>query len=495
MLYKAEECLRRAESTRDAAERQESISESLRLFSRAAGSAATAVLARLPDSSRRYRALQDVRGTIELPLRVASELDPDDKAGDYVRDGRIPGDPRIGFLEQRQECYQLVVEALGGADEELNKAVANGTRKYCHRAQLKPANNAVRNRDEAYGLALQSDDELFHFYLYDWISVLDRADQLLDMETPFIERYLQQTTSNVRGRRDLLWKYYARREEYLLAAKALSDLAMRPGDMTLEERVYYLAQALTNAKSGVSVGSEDVEFTTGLQEHMDVAQVQLEVVHAVQSHPEMSPVEKVEPLEQLNGELLTLDDLYLHFARPLRLFEAILLILKTSDTRVEDVTHAVWEQLLNTRATASSDAAAELVTTLCRKFYPSEGAPMDIVVPLVYTWAAERSDAETAPAGWVTRALMAGGVGVRETWDVSTALHDEAGEPAAREFYAEQAADAVRSWLETGEGLPAAEVENFASHYALSAGEGGVNARRAETKKTMLAAKAAAGRF
>lgn len=325
--------------------------------------------------------------------------------------------------------------------------------------------------------------------------MLDRADQLLDMETPFIERYLQQTTSNVPGRRDLLWKYYARREEYLPAAKSLSDLSTRPGDMTLEERVYYLAQALTNAKSGASLGSEDVEFTTGLQERIDVAQVQLVVVHAVQGHPDMSPAEKIEPLEQLNAQLLTLDDLYLHFARPLRLFESILLILKTSDTRVEDVTQAVWDQLLNTRASASPASAAELITDLCRKFYPSEGAPPDIVLPLVYTWAAERYDAETAPAGWVTRALLSGGVGLRETWDVSVALHEEAGEPADREFYAEQAAAAAREWLETGEGLPAAEVENFASNYALRAGEGGIDSRRAETRKTMLAAKAAASRF
>lgn len=81
---------------------------------------------RLPDATRRYRALNDVRGTIELPLRVATELDPDDKAGDYVRDGRNAGDPRVGFLEERQECYKLVVEVLGSYDEALDKATAAG---------------------------------------------------------------------------------------------------------------------------------------------------------------------------------------------------------------------------------------------------------------------------------------------------------------------------------------------------------------------------------
>lgn len=129
VLYKAEESLRRAESTRDANERAEQLAESLRLFERAAISAPAAVFPRLQDATSRYRALKDVRGAIELPLRVATEIDPDDKAGDYVRDGRQPGDPRGAFLEQRQECYQLVVEALGNYDEELNRAVASNSRE------------------------------------------------------------------------------------------------------------------------------------------------------------------------------------------------------------------------------------------------------------------------------------------------------------------------------------------------------------------------------
>lgn len=170
VLYKAEESLRRAESTRDANERAENLAESLRLFSRASSSAAQSVFTRLPDATRRYRALKDVRGTIELPLRVATEIDPDDKAGDYVRDGRNPGDPRAAFFEQRQECYLLVVTALGSYDEELDNAVAANR-----------PDGAVRIRDEAYGLAIASDDELFHYYLYDWTIMLNRADQLLEV--------------------------------------------------------------------------------------------------------------------------------------------------------------------------------------------------------------------------------------------------------------------------------------------------------------------------
>lgn len=299
------------------------------------------------------------------------------------------------------------------------------------------------------------------------------------------------------GRRDLLWKYYARREEYLPAAKALADMASRPSDMTLQERVYYLAQALTNAKSAASLGSEDVEFTTGLQERIDVAHVQLEVVRAVEGHPEMSPAEKAGPLEALNADLLSLDDLYQHFARPLRLYEPILLILRTSDTRVEDVCAAVWLELLKQReADVPLDASAsELVTDLCRKFYPSEGAPADIVLPIVYGFAADH--ASSSEAGWATRALLAGGVPLREAWDAVLALHDEATD--AREFYAEEAAAAMQRWLDArgarDEALPAAEVEQFASKYILRTQGQSVDARRAETRKVMQQAKAAAARY
>lgn len=483
VLYKAEEALRRAESTRDIAERQESLAESLRLFERAAASAPASVFPRLQDVTGRYRALIDVRGTIELPLRVATEIDADDKAGDYVRDGRQPGDPRKAFLEQRQECYQLVVEALASYDDQLNKVLAAN----------KPTVDAIRVRDEAYALAIASDDELFHFYLYDWTVALGRPDQLLEFDTPFIERYLQLTSSNVPERRDLLWKYYSRREEYLQAAKALADLATRLGDMGLNERVYYLAQAVTNAKSAASLGSEDVEFTTGLQERIDVAQVQLEVVRAVESHTDMSPAEKIAPLDALNAELLGLDDLYQNYARPLRLYEPILLILKTADTRVEDVCVAVWQQLIRARAQeVPIDAAVgELVTDLCQKFYPSEGAPADLILPLVYNEAAPLRD-ETA-AGWATRALLAGGVGLRDLWDVVVALHDEAAD--AREYYAEEAAAVLAQWLKTRDGLPPADVEQFASAYVLRTNGATLDARRGETRKTMQEAKAVAGRF
>lgn len=78
--------------------------------------------------------------------------------------------------------------------------------------------------------------------------------------------------------------------------------------MPLNDRMYYLAQALTSAKSAASLGVEDVEFTSSLQERIDVAQVQSEVGRGIASHKEMTPTEKNDSLLQLDSRLLGLDD-------------------------------------------------------------------------------------------------------------------------------------------------------------------------------------------
>lgn len=466
VLYKAQEALQRAEKTRDPLERSEQLAESLRLFGRATDSAPRSVYPQLPEITSRYRALKDIRGAIELPLRVATEIDPNDKAGDYIRDGRHKDDPRGQLFAEREKCYALVAEALGEYDAGLSAAVASD----------RPG-AAATVRDEAYALAIESDDELWHFYLYDWIVEMGRPEQLLEFATPFIETYLRQTFSTVPERRDLLWKFYARREEYLKAAKALQELAMSPDQsLSLEERVYYLAQALTNAQSAACVGSEDVEFLTALQERVDVAQVQLEVVRSIEAHRGMTEAEKQGPLDALDAGLLTLDELYNNFAAPLRLFEAILLILKTADTRVETVCSAVWLELLRSRED-SVPALAEYLTDLLQRFYPSEAAPLDIVLPLVYGLASELK----GEPGWATRALLAGGVGAREVWDAIVALSEETDD---REFYAQEAAVVLDKWVKGEVNLPPAEVEQFTTSFLLR-----FPGAADETRKTLQKAK------
>lgn len=77
--------------------------------------------------------------------------------------------------------------------------------------------------------------------------------------------------------------------------------------MALHDRSYYLAQALASAKSAASMGADDVDFISNVQERMDVAMVQMEVARAVEGHADMTREEKDQEGRRLSTELLGLD--------------------------------------------------------------------------------------------------------------------------------------------------------------------------------------------
>jgi nuclear pore complex protein Nup155 len=89
------------------------------------------------------------------------------------------------------ECYACVIEALGLFDEALDRATAGGNRKWCSELQVQDllltivAGATIQRRDEAYALAIASDDELFHFYLYDWHVARHLSEQLLEVHLPW----------------------------------------------------------------------------------------------------------------------------------------------------------------------------------------------------------------------------------------------------------------------------------------------------------------------
>ena len=155
-----------------------------RLFSRAG----SAIFPRIGEITKRMRALQYAPGAIELGLSCAASLDPQDRALDYVHDGRHPQDARKEFYEQRMECYACVIETLASYDESLNKVINEGGMGESHKTfLLRPSlttcevDAAEAKRDDAYSLAINSDDELFHFYLYDWQVATNRQEQLLEV--------------------------------------------------------------------------------------------------------------------------------------------------------------------------------------------------------------------------------------------------------------------------------------------------------------------------
>lgn len=79
--------------------------------------------------------------------------------------------------------------------------------------------------------------------------------------------------------------------------------------MSLNERTFYLAQALAAAKSASThTGESDIEFTSGLVERCEVAQVQMEVLRTLEREVGVSEEEKKGVVWRLNRELLELDE-------------------------------------------------------------------------------------------------------------------------------------------------------------------------------------------
>nr|ODO01102.1 hypothetical protein L204_01827 [Cryptococcus depauperatus CBS 7855] len=417
--YKAEEHMRLAETCRDASEKRKMLIESLRLL-RTAGSIP---ISRLQEVCHRYSVLDYNIGAIQLALYTAKNVDPNNKAVDFVHEGKHPADPRKALFDMRNECYQEVIKALKAADDQLDSAVSDGD-----------VTGATQTRNEIYTLAVNSDDELFHYYLYDWHVQRGLQEQLLQFDTPYIENYLKLNTNNNEDRRDLLWKFFVRRQWYQPATEALYKLAVRPSPMALHDRLYYLAQALTCAQSASSLGSDNLDYTPRLQEQMDVAQLQMEIIHAIEARSEISTKDKSEILETLDNWLLPLDELYQNYACPLRLYESILSILKTSDTRLDHVCEAVWKELLeDAYRKGGAVGVGEAVRRLGNKYIPSEAAPLDIIVPLVYEEAVRCPQ----PAGWASMALLDTSISLRDLWEIVSKLYENS-DDSKREFFAEQ---------------------------------------------------------
>ncbi len=79
---------------------------------------------------------------------------------------------------------------------------------------------------------LESGDELCHVALYDWMLEKNMAEKLLEVESPYMESYLQSRAADgghlTERLLDLLWQFYEKQNRYDQAARLLLNLAEQP---------------------------------------------------------------------------------------------------------------------------------------------------------------------------------------------------------------------------------------------------------------------------
>ncbi|KAG9017194.1 hypothetical protein FRB90_001413 [Tulasnella sp. 427] len=470
MLHKAQEQIRRAKEAAPGPERLNALDQSLKLFERGTKNMA---IERLQSICKDYQDLHYAWGLVVLPLKCAEDWDVDERGAAYFNAGSPPNDPRADDLAKRNACYQCIIDSLKGFADASNAAVA--------------ANESTKAADldtvfqRALTIALRSQDFVFHAYLYDWVISKDDGSELIEMSSPFVEQYLTHQPLT-RQKMELLWQFYVQQGRYMDAAKTLALLAesMNFG-LKLDERVEYLSRAISNAKSTSMDGSRrhdsDAEFLSDLQDKLDVASVQLEILPRVyRVVPDSS---KSPQVLDLATRLMTISELYSDYADPLGLEDMKLLILHTSEHNDMSLVTSIWRSILD-QDKDHGDSFVVLgarVAELGRRFYPSEIAyPLEILSEMLETYTLERK--EEAPTAWALRVLVEGGVPHEIVLDYFDHIKDSGvppyQDPVAIHHVLNDITTFVQEWLDEAlrpgsrfakAAFPAGKVEDLVSRY------------------------------
>ncbi|KAK0464897.1 nucleoporin [Desarmillaria tabescens] len=417
MLYKAKENIRKAVETKNPAEKDNWLSESLRLYIKGVR---ILDLHKLREICGDFQQLTYAKGAVDLPLVCANVFDAENIGLEYWAAGMPANDMRKEFYERRLHCYELVLDSLN---------VFEGSSQ--------TANSLSRDdqdtvRSHAYEYAFASQDEMFHSTLYDWLIDRGLADDLLEIRPTFLESHLRREPATVK-KYQLLWQYYVKDGQPLRAAEVLSALAESTDfDLHLTDRLECLTLAAGNAKSHpVSSGGRHetaIAFLTDLEERLDVAQVQLDLYNYL--YPHITDAEEVgNRIKQLDQRLFTISELYQDYAIPFDLADFKLLCIHVSEHRDEGIVRPIWTQIFDEIIQEAEDENTQAdrimakVVKLGRRFFPSESAfPLRLMADLLVRFSLERKG--VLPYGWAPRVLVQCGVPFVEIWEILNGMYE-----------------------------------------------------------------------
>ncbi|KIY50546.1 nucleoporin-domain-containing protein [Fistulina hepatica ATCC 64428] len=458
MLYKAKENIRRAAETKNRIEKNNWLSESLRLFAKGAK---TIEFEKLREIIGEYQALDFAKGegnawwyltyllirfdvgAIELPLICAKAYDSDNAGLDFWLSGQtmVTSDYRGEMYVNRRRCYDLVLDSLEYFE-----------RKTVEAGQDTPSPEELSGvRDQAYSLAFSSDDEMFHSTLYDKLIERNMADDLLEMRPPFLEAHLKRDPPTVQ-KYDLLWQFYVKSGQSLRAAEVLAALAESPNfALDLHARLEFLTLAVGNAKSHPvsDFGRQEtaIAFLTDLEDKLDVAQVQIEIYNILT--PIIHEYNAPEPLavfETLSVRLMSVSELYNRVAVPFGFPNIQLMCLNCASDRDDHLVEAIWSRIIaevvertEGGALTIGDQLSARIIPLGQKFYSSpyifplgESALCQcfklpfflhkIAHQLMVQFCLDHKG--EIPSGWAPRLFVQCGVPYSPIWDVFHVMYD-----------------------------------------------------------------------
>lgn len=351
---KANELLQKSRQQLGGAERERALRESLQLYRLISHQVD------LPLVCSQYRHVRFYEGVLELSLAAAERLDPQGLGLHFYKNGEPSEDAqgRHAYME-RLECYRCVTDML----QELvqaSRAPVQSPSVPSHPGPpaappdtnpLPSTEQAAQHYEQMLRLAQRCTDELFHISLYEWLVAAGLPDKLLELSSPYLQPYLVRMSSLQQDKLtylDLLWRFHQKSGAFGAAARVLARLSdMSSTEVTLQQRMEYLARAILSAKSSPTVPphAADGEFLHELEEKMEVARIQLQIQKTLGksygSYPGIA-----EALGQLDSQLMDVTKLYGDFADPYHLSECKLAILHCASHADTTLVQTLWRDIV-----------------------------------------------------------------------------------------------------------------------------------------------------
>uniref|UniRef100_A0A3B3CZA3 Nuclear pore complex protein Nup155 n=1 Tax=Oryzias melastigma TaxID=30732 RepID=A0A3B3CZA3_ORYME len=313
---KANEMLQSSKQIQNKLEKERTLRESLQRYQQISQHTDLALVC------SQYRQVRFYEGVLELCLTAADKKDPQRLGPHFYKNGE-PEEDRVGqqAFQERLICYKCITDTM---QELVNQSKAAPQSPSVPKQPGPPVmtsdpnmlsnEEATAHFEHMLGLAQRSQDELFHIALYNWLIQADLTDKLLEVNSPYLEEHLmhmiKQDQSKVHNM-DLLWRYYEKNRNFGKAAHVLARLAdMHSTEISLKQRLEYIARAILSAKSSSSISAHasDGEFLHELEEKMELVRIQVQIqetlIRQYSHHPSVKNV-----ISQLDSELMDITKL------------------------------------------------------------------------------------------------------------------------------------------------------------------------------------------
>ncbi|KAI5459745.1 Non-repetitive/WGA-negative nucleoporin C-terminal-domain-containing protein [Mariannaea sp. PMI_226] len=337
VIFKAQEQLKRASDQPSNTNQSRSLlHESLRLFEKVAGSL---TFANLQSAVTQYIALNYYAGAIQLCLIVAREKDRGNTALLWINDGKPSADPRANAFNDRKRCYDMIHDAL----HQLDAASSTEPEMVDGRLTL-----MATKRLEAYEVVNGSDDEVFHFDLYEWYIQQGWTDRILAIDSPHVVTFLQRLAGTNVEHADLLCRFYTNRSRFFDAAEVQAQLANSDFPIGIKDRIRLLSLAKANANvstTGVSRQQQQLLNHT-VTDLLEVAHIQDDLLERLSEDERIDPDRKLEIKEALQGKIQGLSELFNDYADQAGYYDLCLLIYHAADYRNHMTISGTWSNLI-----------------------------------------------------------------------------------------------------------------------------------------------------